>query len=275
MRPGLHPILFSNRLFLDGRNDVAAAFSLRRLRTSYTGPLVRLRRSSDNAELDFGAGQRWVSYPDVLAWVAGSTPFATTFYEQFNGRNLTQASASAQPQIILAANGRPALLFDGSNDYLQTASGFALNQPWAFNIIYRRVTSVQAAFENVFDGQTDDKGTLFRRVAVPGDNNLYAGVSLVSDDAVSMPIGTRGAVGGLFNNASARVEVNGAAIATFTGTVGTENLDGLTLGGQGGAAPAATRFSNIDVQELALFSTAHTQAQLKADNAAMRAAWGF
>ena len=39
---------------LDGLPASAAAFSLRKLRTAYEGPAVRVRRSADNAELDIG-----------------------------------------------------------------------------------------------------------------------------------------------------------------------------------------------------------------------------
>ena len=40
------------KLLLDTYPDAAAAFSLRKLKSSYTGPLVKVRRSSDNLEQD-------------------------------------------------------------------------------------------------------------------------------------------------------------------------------------------------------------------------------
>jgi hypothetical protein len=43
----------SSGLILDGLNS-AAAYSLRKLRSAYTGPAIRVRRSSDNAELNIG-----------------------------------------------------------------------------------------------------------------------------------------------------------------------------------------------------------------------------
>lgn len=41
-------------LLLDTYPNAAVAYSLRKLRTSYTGSAIRVRRSSDNAEQDFG-----------------------------------------------------------------------------------------------------------------------------------------------------------------------------------------------------------------------------
>jgi hypothetical protein len=43
----------SSKLILDGLNS-SAAYSLRKLRTAYTGPAIRVRRSSDNTEADIG-----------------------------------------------------------------------------------------------------------------------------------------------------------------------------------------------------------------------------
>ena len=39
---------------LDGISNVAAAYSLRKLRTAYAGSAVRVRRSSDSTEQDIG-----------------------------------------------------------------------------------------------------------------------------------------------------------------------------------------------------------------------------
>lgn len=258
--------------FLDGRTDLAAAYSMRLLRSNYTGPLVRLRRASDNAELDFYSGF-FLNYSDVSGW-AGGNAFATTFYDQSGlARHLTQASASAQPQIIQAANGRPALLFDGVNDYLRTAA-FAQVQPWSFNVIYRRIANPSGTTQNVFDGITADRGTLYAVIGTT-DNKLYAGGSWTDNNLTAMPVGTRGVVGGVFNAAASLYEVNAASIisSAATGTLGTNNLDGLTLGTDGGLTGA--RFSNIEAQEMAMFSGAQTSAAVAARNALMRTGWGF
>ena len=55
MIPVLFRSLSRRRFLLDlVPAQAAAAYSLRRLRKSYTGAAIRVRRSSDNSELDVG-----------------------------------------------------------------------------------------------------------------------------------------------------------------------------------------------------------------------------
>lgn len=268
-RTGARTALFP----LFGRTDTAAAYSFRNLSPTYAGPVVRARRASDNAELDFYAppgGPNFPTFAAINAWSAGNA-FATTFYDQSGaGRNLLQATAAKQPQIINAANSRPALLFDGVNDNMRTAA-FALPQPMSYNLVYRMVTST-ADGRYVFDGLTTAEAILRRDGSVPFDNGMFAGASApLGDNGVSMPVGTRGVVAGVFNGVSSRLEINAATVATFTGNSGTQALTGLTLGSTGGQ----TVFTNLEAQEWIWFNTAHSQALLQADSSAMRLAWGF
>jgi hypothetical protein len=76
----------------------AAAYSTRRLRTAYAGPLVRVRRSSDNAEADIGYGaDGWLDEAALLAHVGAGDGFVTTWYDQSgNGRDATQTTAATR-----------------------------------------------------------------------------------------------------------------------------------------------------------------------------------
>ncbi len=66
-----------------------AAFGLRRFAAGYAGPLVRLRRSSDNAESDFSAGPgMWLDEAAVLGWCGGAFAYASVLYGQAGGLNL-------------------------------------------------------------------------------------------------------------------------------------------------------------------------------------------
>ncbi len=58
-----------------------AAFGLRRFAAGYAGPLVRLRRASDNAERDFSAGAgMWLDEAAVLAWCGASSAYASVLW---------------------------------------------------------------------------------------------------------------------------------------------------------------------------------------------------
>jgi hypothetical protein len=64
----------------------------------------------------------------LLNFVGGGNGFITILHDKSgNGRNATQTTPAAQPQIvsngaIITQGGRPALRFDGVNDYLAAAS---------------------------------------------------------------------------------------------------------------------------------------------------------
>jgi hypothetical protein len=107
----------------------AAAYSLRVLSASTTN-VVKVRRSGDDAELDFTANE--VSGGTLEAWVVagGGTKdgFVVTWYDQSgNANNATQATAANQPKIVSAGslvtdNGKAAIDFDGTGDYLEASS---------------------------------------------------------------------------------------------------------------------------------------------------------
>lgn len=280
MRAAIRAIVLggSRALFLDGRTDVAAAFSDRRLRSAYAGPLARLRRSSDSAELDFGTGLPAINWTDVVAWrdaLGAATAFRVKRYDQSgnSGRDLAQSTAAAQPSVILAANGFIADLYDGVNDYLRTA-GFTLPQPLTVHVVARRVTTgSDPNYAWTFEGITTGKAAMTQRITPAADVSIIAsGTFLNSASGGPMPTGTRAAVGAAYNGASSRLEINGATIASVSGAdIGSAGLDGFTLGASG----ALDVFGNIEAQEAIIFNTAHSQAQMQADNAVMRAAWGF
>ena len=98
---------FKPPLLLDiyGTN-LYAAYSLRKLRNGYTGDCVRVRRSSDNAEQDFGFVDDVVDMTSIITFCGVGNGFVTTWYDQSGlGKDVTQATAGNQPQII--ASGVP------------------------------------------------------------------------------------------------------------------------------------------------------------------------
>lgn len=112
---------------------LVAAFGLRRFAAGYAGPLVRLRRSSDNAESDFHAGAgMWLDEAAVLAWCGAASAYASVLYGQAGGLDLRQTTAGAQPRLVNAGvmeamAGRPALRFSGAQWLAAGASSLGLN----------------------------------------------------------------------------------------------------------------------------------------------------
>ena len=78
---------------------VAAWSVARRLTRSYDGPLIRLRRTSDDAEMDFGfdgAGDLLVA--EIATWLSGNDGRVATIFDQSgNEENFEQTNLSQQP----------------------------------------------------------------------------------------------------------------------------------------------------------------------------------
>lgn len=105
------------------------AYSLRRLLSVYTGPLIRVRRSSDDTTQDIGFDiTGHLDNTALLAFVGSGNGFVTRWYDQSgSGANLEQGTLASQPSIVTAGalntlDGLPAVTFDGTNDWLTVAS---------------------------------------------------------------------------------------------------------------------------------------------------------
>ena len=101
---------------LDTYSGSSVAYSAaRRLSSTYTGSLIRVRRSSDNAEQDIGYTAGNVLDESALTTFVGANDgFVTTLYDQSgNSKDATQATASNQHRIVSSGtietiSGKPA-----------------------------------------------------------------------------------------------------------------------------------------------------------------------
>ena len=107
-------------LLLDTYPGAFAAYSLRKLRTAYTGASIRVRRSSDNTETDIGfSALGGLDITALTTFVGVGNGFVRTFYDQSgNGRNQIQTVNANQPSIvtsgaIILVNGKPCISQDG------------------------------------------------------------------------------------------------------------------------------------------------------------------
>ena len=128
---------------LDGYTGASAAYSLRKLSTTYTGPAIRVRRLSDNQETNIGFNSS--GNLDTIAllifandMVSTDSVFVTTWYDQSgNGKHATQTTATNQPQIVNSGvihlkNGKPSIYFSGNKMMVTTANVVSTgNQPYS------------------------------------------------------------------------------------------------------------------------------------------------
>ena len=155
---------------LDDYPNAAAAYSLRKLRTDYTGDAIEVRKTvasvtstqdigfDSNGDLDTAA---------LLSFVGvGNDGFVSKWYDQSgNGDNASQVSASAQPKIVssgsvILENGKAAIEFDGSNDFFDAASVTTGDPKSIF--ISSKFTSVSASEKVIFDSITTNQSILYK-----------------------------------------------------------------------------------------------------------------
>lgn len=94
----------------DYASSLTSSWSVcRRLVSSHTGNIVRVRRSGDNAESDFGFDvDGALDSAAMVSWVVagGGTQhgYVTTVYDQLAGApgNLSQTTAARQPRIVIS-----------------------------------------------------------------------------------------------------------------------------------------------------------------------------
>jgi hypothetical protein len=125
------PYAAAQNLLLDDYPNSAAAYSLRKLRTAYSGNAIRVRRSNDNTEQDIGFTSGGdLDTASLKTFVGANSGFVTTWYDQSgNGSNYVQITAANQPRIVNAGtidreNNKPFIRFDGTNDLMNHDAQF-------------------------------------------------------------------------------------------------------------------------------------------------------
>jgi hypothetical protein len=92
-------------LLLDTYPNSAVAYSLRKLRTDYTGNAIRVRRSSDNTEQNIGFSGNDLDTASLLTFCGVGNGFITTWYDQStNANNSTQSTATNQAQVVASGS---------------------------------------------------------------------------------------------------------------------------------------------------------------------------
>lgn len=128
----------------------SAAYSIRNLSSTYTGALIRVRRSSDNTEKDiFGTISGTLDTTTLLNFCGANNGFVTTWYDQSGGYNhLIQTTTANQPQIVSSGTYLGYLLYDGTNDSMNATNG---NISWngSSNALITTVNAPDASTPNL------------------------------------------------------------------------------------------------------------------------------
>lgn len=139
----------------------AAAYGLRLVDPDHAGPLVRVRRTSDDLETDIGAAGRELDTAALLSFCDATSCEVTTWYDQSgNDRHAGQTDTQRQPNIVSGgvletARGRPTLRYTG-NEALYAPGVILGTDRVTGNAIGSLTTLNDRLFGFTADGQVED-----------------------------------------------------------------------------------------------------------------------
>jgi len=240
-------------LFMDepGLGSAVAGWSIpRRMRAAATNDKILVRRSSDSTTLDIPVVDDVLDEATLSTFGAGTDVFVHTVYDDSgNARDLVQATAANQPQIMAAgviltgANGKPCARFDGSNDYLQTAA-FTLSNPLTYFAVFNQLT--WTANDKLFDGRTVNLAYMTQRLTTPNITISQSTTHIVNS---SLAVNTWAMTTSVSDTSSSGIAVNDGAEST--GTLGATAMGGVTVGSGGNAA----NFANMEFSEFVVYAS--------------------
>lgn len=217
---------------LNTYSGAAVAYSLRNLSSAYTGPLIRVRRSSDNAELDiYGFRNGNLDTSTLLSFAGAGSAFITTWYDQSgNARHAVQATTANQPTIVLTGsvyyvNSKPAILFNGSTTELRTSTAAAWLTGTAYSIyVVDRVNTIKN--DNYFVGTAGVTGLTDKALIAGYRSSTQVTLSHYSDDGnftlTQAQVQRLHAI--YFKNPNSEYFINNGSLGTQTNPAGALNF---------------------------------------------------
>ena len=167
------------------------------------------------------------AFDDLLNLTTQNDGYVVTWYDQFGSNDATNSTAAEQPKIwdsttgLITEGDRPALEFDGSDDYLQ-ASSLNISQPTMYFIVAKR--DALTGKQNYIDGATTSQEIM---ISTSDDTyDIEAGTGLTTSVVATT---NQQVLVALFNGASSELFVNAVEIG-LSGTPGTNAINNLIVG---------------------------------------------
>jgi hypothetical protein len=158
---------------LDNLSGGLAGFGMRQLKDSATKS-IRVTHGSTLGETDIGFVNGQLDTSTLLTFANGGNVFVNTFYDQSgNNRNLGQTTLDNMPKIVtngvveVDSEGKPAPLFDGSNDYMSrgaTIGGYTTSVSLVAKFEAHRINTLQAIAGQGYLATTNGFGVFTRSV---------------------------------------------------------------------------------------------------------------
>ena len=250
---------------LDTYSGSLAAYSLRKLKTGSTQS-IRVRRSSDNSEMNIGFNSIGeLDTFSLLSFVGSGNGFVTTFYDQSgSGLNMTQPTSARQPQIVssgvlITSDGRVAIQYDGVDDYMINFNSNFSGEDKAITTV-NVVDVLTAKYSEILSMGYSGSGSgleFFTNFILGSGTQYYAGKR---DNGGNIKTSTFGVVTtgpqlltSYSSGATNNNRKNGSLINTFDVNVGNITIDNISIGAL--VRNTIGGYSNIKSMEVIIYST--------------------
>lgn len=260
----INPYIYATSSYsylLDAYTGANTAFSMFKLREAYSGSCLRVRRSSDNTEQDIGFVDNYLDETSLTSFVGANDGFVVKWYDQSgNANNLSQATASNQPQIvssgsIIKRNGIAVISAD-TGKYLNLSTAPTLNSSFSWWLSYEKTltTNQSIMFRDTTNILYSDSGTT-QNIG----NNAGSNISITISSSLSANtfrlmnvitnVVTTSYNGGIYSN--------GVSLGSTTKTI----TSGSIIGGYGTLPSSSFRTAKIYFNEFVVWLTDQSSNQ--------------
>jgi hypothetical protein len=203
--------------------EAAAAYSLRNLKAAYTGNVVEVRRSSDDAEESFTASE--VADGTLEVWVgAGNDGFVRTWYDQSGSDNhAVQTDTAKQPKIVDAGTYLGEVDFDGTQHFETISGGILTNIQDTYSVWLGKRRNNSSGYLAQSSSASGGSNRLYLRYNVCTIGAEAVSVSIAATNDVNTIVSLTGS-GGTYDGFKNGADVNDTEITASTGA------GGFTLG---------------------------------------------
>lgn len=209
---------------LDQFTRAVAAYSLRYLTNSYTGDVITVRRSSDNAEQGFTPNE--ITSGSLTTFCGANDGFLKTISDQIGSDHMIQSDTAKQPKIVssgslITTNSLPTIDCSGGVYGFNVASLIVSQPITLFMVAKQTALSGTPADQSVF---FDSANTTFRfRGRTNGLHEKNAGLAVTSNVlSTNQLLHTL-----LYNGANSFHAVNG--VSAGSENYGTNGINGLNI----------------------------------------------
>jgi hypothetical protein len=243
-----------------------AAYSLRKLRSNYTGVAIRVRRSLDNTEQDIGFVGNNLDTASLLAFVGVGNGFVSVWYDQSgNNRNAINTSAINQPQIVTnglveVTNLKPSIKWINAQQ-MRLFNNFGLiSQPTSYFTVSKldQATGINAS--TIFDSYNNVQHILYNSGNTENPNNVFICTAGTNQAVRVLQNGNVNVnyFNGVINGVNSQIYNHNTLLTS--GNLGLNGMNGISIGHiRGNPTPISTAYNMAGtLQEIIIYESNQT-----------------